>query len=96
MTYSATNFADDVFNDLARVGAIIQSEASDPNLDDNSGLQASYAMTAIWRFDTLRQAAEEHVSLINRGLPLDHPDVQRSFAALRVSLTNFEPARSDD
>lgn len=60
MSYSACDFSDDVFNELGRVGAIQSTEFNDDNLEDNLGLQAEYALTAIDRLVAVRDAAIQY------------------------------------
>lgn len=64
MTYSCTDFTDDVFDALAEAGAIHESEANDDNLADNASLQADYALAAIGRFTELRDAANAYRALL--------------------------------
>lgn len=49
MTYSCTDFTDDITNRLIEVGAITAEESQDPEASDNPGLQAGYALNAIKR-----------------------------------------------
>lgn len=57
MTYSATDFADDVFNELHRVGAITPDEFGDQDLEDNAELQRDYALNGIERLANARDCA---------------------------------------
>jgi len=75
MTYSCTDFTDDVFAELHRVGAITQPEYDDDELVDNANLQAAYAMSGIARlvevkdaFDQYRRAVEDLAA--HKGLSL--------------------------
>ncbi len=49
MGYSSCDFADDVFAELHRVGAITKAEYDDENLCDNTALQAERAIEGIGR-----------------------------------------------
>ena len=59
MTYSCTDFTDDVFNELHRTGAIHKAEAADDDLDDNQGLQAHFALLGIARLVEVKKAFEQ-------------------------------------
>ena len=52
MAYSASDFADDVFNHLVAVGAIYQEEAANPDLVDNYALLTEYAIRGINRLQS--------------------------------------------
>lgn len=60
MAYSASDFSDDIWNELCRIGAISQGERDDPALDDNQSLQGDYALRAIAKLDEVRQAFTEY------------------------------------
>lgn len=101
MTYSCTDFADDVFEELARVGAIHQSEAADEDLADDAGLQATYALAAIARLVEAKDASAQLVRAVEQwGLRPDTPlqDAALSEAAQRVkaALAQIEPTAAAD
>jgi hypothetical protein len=56
MGYSCSDFTDDVFAELHRVGAITEDESNDKHLGDNAGLQADYALKGIGRLVEVRDA----------------------------------------
>lgn len=56
MSYSSCDFADDLFNCLAEVGAIHPGEAEDEDLEDNAELQADYALAAVNRLVAIKDA----------------------------------------
>lgn len=56
MTYSCSDFTDDVFAELVRVSAISATEAADDELDDNPSLQGTYALAGIERLVDARDA----------------------------------------
>ncbi|MCZ2115606.1 MAG: hypothetical protein LC131_17515 [Anaerolineae bacterium] len=66
MTYSSTDFSDDVFVALVDVGAIRPGEANHEDLDDNSSLQADFAFRGINRLQNAREALELLVSCLRR------------------------------
>lgn len=57
MTYSCSDFTDEVFAELHRVGAISDAEYNDDDVTDNAGLQANYAFKGIGRLVEVRDAA---------------------------------------
>ncbi|MCL4722685.1 MAG: hypothetical protein LC131_07355 [Anaerolineae bacterium] len=66
MTYSSTDFSDDVFAALADAGAILPSEANHEDLDDNASLQAGFALEGINRLQGARRALESLVNCLHR------------------------------
>lgn len=101
MTYSCTDFADDVFEELARVGAIHQSEAEDEDLADDSGLQATYSLTAIARLVEAKDALEQLLLAIEQWG--DQPDTPSQGAAFneaaqraKAALARIEPTAAAD
>lgn len=60
MTVSASDFADDIFNQLAIVGAIHEEEVEDEDLVDNSDLQRDYALAGIARLVEVKDAFEKY------------------------------------
>lgn len=57
MGYSCSDFTDDVFAELHRVGAITEAEYNDEDLSNNASLQADYAFKGIGRLVEVRDAA---------------------------------------
>src|SRR6218665_3499025 len=101
MTYSYTDFADEVFEELARVGAIHQSEAADEDLADDAGLQATYALAAIARLVEAKDASAQLVCAVDQwGRRPDTPlqDAALSEAAQRVKavVAQIEPTAAAD
>lgn len=73
MTYSCSDFSDDVFAQLADIGAILPSEADHPDLDDNPSLQADFALKGIDRLQHARKALEVLADCLRR---LDKGELQ--------------------
>lgn len=101
MSYSCTDFADDVFEELARVGAIHQSEAEDEDLADNADLQASYALAAIARLVEARDALEQLLlAMEQRDLQPDTPSQDAEFSEAvrraKAALAQIEPTAAAD
>lgn len=76
MTYSASDFSDDVWNELCRIGAIGQEERDDPELDDNQSLQGDYALRAIAKLAEAHQAFKAYRAAMirltrNKGISLN-------------------------
>lgn len=101
MTYSCTDFADDVFEELARVGAIHQHEAADEDLDDNPGLQATYALAAIARLVEAKEASEQLLRAVQQwrrqqGTPLQNAALKEAAQRVKAALAQIEPTAAAD
>lgn len=56
MTYSCSDFTDDILNEFTRVGAITAEELSNADLDDNPSEQANLVLAALARLVETREA----------------------------------------
>lgn len=102
MTYSCSDFTDDIFEELTRVEAITAAEAQDPELEDNPGLQGTYALNAVARLVEARDALAQYQATVvdfmaRHGLPLNDgqlcaADDRASRALVALSL---EPVKAD-
>lgn len=103
MTYSASDFSDDIFAELHRVGAITAAEANGEDLDDNANLQSDYALAGIARLteckdalDHLRRAIAAFAN--HRGISLQDGVFceadERAARALRAIETR-DPSEAD-
>ncbi len=85
MTYSCSDFTDDVFAELHRVGVISDAEYNDDDLADNAGLQADYALKGIARLVEVRDAVSRAKQFMQELL--DSVDTLTSIGDLYGSRT---------
>jgi hypothetical protein len=87
MSYSFSDFTDNVFKELGKSGAIRPEELNDENTMENVQLQGDYAIKAIDRLVAVRDAAAEFHKLVRaaavRGVSLD----DEVFKAAETRLT---------
>lgn len=76
MTYSASDFADDVFSDLHHAGAITETEYRDEDLNDNPSKQADYAIAGIERL--VKAARRLDVILAKYGNLIECQDAEKA------------------
>ena len=55
MTYSCSDFTDDILNEFTRVGAITAEELRNADLDDNPSEQANLVLAALARLVETRE-----------------------------------------
>jgi len=95
MTYSACDFADDVFDVVVRNRLISEAEANDPDLEDNSQLQSELVQGAIIALLDLRQVAQNLVTAVDaqaeQGAAID-PGVASCLSALKTALAAATPS----
>jgi len=101
MTYSCTDFADDVFDELTRVGAIHQREAADEDLADNTGLQATYALAAIARLVEAKEASEQLLRAVRQwerqpDTPVQDAALNEAAQRVKAALAQIEPTAAAD
>lgn len=80
MTYSASDFADEVFAKLCNIGAITEAEAENEDLDDNASLQADYAIAGISRLDGIASCLNS--LLVKYGQLIESADMANAREAL--------------
>jgi hypothetical protein len=90
MSYSCTDFADDIFNELGKLGAITPAEFHAPDLMDNAQLQANYALRGIDRLVAVRDVARGYrlrllAVLAEKGLDVQGFDQNLSEIDARLS-----------
>jgi hypothetical protein len=89
MAYEFSDFADNVFKELGKSGAIHPAELNDENLESVQ-LQGDYAIKAIDRLVAVRNAASDFHKLVlsaaAKGVPLDDEVFKAAESRLNVAL----------
>lgn len=86
MTYSATDFSDDVMRLAADLGVISQDYAENEDLADNEELAFGYVSRGLVRLTAIRDASQHLVGLLKARTDLIDPDVQKALADLESAL----------
>jgi hypothetical protein len=90
MAYEFSDFADNVFKELGKSGAIHLAELNDENTMENVQLQGDYAIKAIDRLVAVREAAKAFHTLVleaaAKGVALDDEVFKAAESRLNVAL----------
>jgi hypothetical protein len=91
MSYSFSEFTDNVMAEIGKSGVLTPAERDDENMMENVQVQGDYAIKAIDRFVAVRNAAAEFHKLVMNaaamGTPLDDDVFKAAEARLNTALT---------
>lgn len=101
MTYSCSDFTDDVYAELVRVGAINEQEDNHPDLNDNASLQADFALRAIARLVEAKDAFAQYRGAVEnlaerKGVSLQDKAFRKADDRARKALSAIQSKEPDE